>query len=60
MYSFSIDPENNQPSGSLNFGMVQRQQFDFSVNYTTSPLSLRMYMRTYNLMQIQDGQLKML
>jgi hypothetical protein len=60
MYSFSIDPENNQPSGSLNFGMVQRQQFDFSVNYATSPLSLRMYMRTYNLMQIQDGQLKML
>jgi len=60
MYSFSIDPENNQPSGSLNFGMVQRQQFDFSVNYTTSPLNLRMYMRTYNLMQIQDGKLAML
>jgi len=60
MYSFSIDPENNQPSGSLNFGMVNRQQFDFSVNYTTSPLDLRMYMRTYNLMQIQDGTLAML
>ena len=60
MYSFSIDPENNQPSGTLNLGMVTRQQFDFSINMSGAPVNLRMYARTYNLMQIQDGKLAML
>lgn len=60
MYSFSVDPENNQPSGSLNIGMVNRQQFDFSINMSGSPINLRIYARTYNLMQIQDGKLAIL
>ena len=60
MYTFSIDPENNQPSGSLNLGMVARQQFDFSVNMSGTPINLRMYARTYNVMKIQDGKLAMI
>jgi len=60
MYTFAIDPENNQPSGSLNLGMVNRQQIDFSINMSGAPINLRVYARTYNLMQIQDGKLAML
>jgi hypothetical protein len=55
LYPFCLDPSN--VSGSINFGMVQRQQFDF---YVTSASALNMYMRSYNIMEIQDGKLAML
>jgi len=29
MYSFSLDPENPQPTGSVNFGRIKNQYFDF-------------------------------
>ena len=55
LYPFCLDP--SKVSGSINFGMVQRQQFDF---YVTSASALNMYMRSYNIMEIQDGKLAML
>jgi Large eukaryotic DNA virus major capsid protein/Major capsid protein N-terminus len=60
MYSFSLDPENPRSTGSMNFGLIGRQQFDFTLNTPASPVNLRMYMRAYNVMQIQDGTLAML
>ena len=60
MYSFSLDPENFRSTGSMNFGLIGRQQFDFTLNTSASPVNLRMYMRAYNVMQIQDGTLAML
>jgi hypothetical protein len=29
MYSFSQDPENPKPTGSVNFGRIKNQYFDF-------------------------------
>ena len=29
MYSFSLDPENPKPAGSINFGRIKNQYFDF-------------------------------
>ena len=55
MYPFCLDPY--KVSGSINFGMVQRQQFDF---YVKAESTVNMYMRSYNIMQIQDGNLDML
>jgi len=60
MYTFCIDPENNQPSGDINMSMITRQQFDFSLNMTGCPVNMRMYMRSYNIMKIHDGSLAML
>ena len=55
MYPFCLDPY--KVSGSINFGMIERQQFDFYVNAAST---VNMYMRSYNIMQIQDGKLAML
>ena len=59
MYSFCIDPENNQPSGSINMGMMSNQEFDFFMNCSGVPVNIRMYMRSYSTMKIQDGKLYM-
>ena len=60
MYSFSLDPENVKSAGSINFGLIGRQQFDFTLNQAGTPINLRMYMRSYNIMQIKEGKLAML
>lgn len=59
MYSFSLDPENVRSTGSINFGLIGRQQFDFTLSSATT-VNLRMYMRSYNIMQIQGGSLAVL
>ena len=58
-YPFSMDPENDQPTGALNFSTLSSQQFDFYLNSSGSPINLRMYMRAYNAMKIEGGQLSM-
>jgi hypothetical protein len=60
MYSFSLDPENLRSTGSINFGLINRQQFNFTLNTSATPINLRMYMRAYNILQIQNGALAML
>lgn len=60
MYSFCIDPENRQPSGVINMGMIKNQQYYFSLNCSGNPINIRMYMRSYNVMKIQDGKLNMM
>ena len=32
MYSFSLDPEGDAPSGAVNFGRIKHQYFDFYLN----------------------------
>ena len=32
MYSFSLDPESSKPTGSVNFGRLKHQYFDFFLN----------------------------
>lgn len=59
-YSFCIDPENNDPTGHVNFGRVYRQ----TLNLTTVPVSwdsiVRVYARSYNIFRIVDGKGTML
>lgn len=59
-YCFALDPENKQPTGSVNMTQIRRQQFDFSLRYTTEPRTIRIYARSYNVLKIKDGKLRML
>lgn len=51
VYTFAIEPELYQPSGSLNIGTMLHQQF--YVEGAISPF--RIYAVTYNIVRIQDG-----
>ena len=57
IYSFSLYPEENQPSGSCNLSKID----DFSIDITVEPISynkpanVRVYALSYNIFQIIDG-----
>jgi hypothetical protein len=56
MYSFALEPENEQPTGEMNMTNITRQQH--SLTLTASPSSernLRMYAHSYNLFTIKGG-----
>lgn len=57
-YPFAIDPENSLPSGSINMSAVTRQQFDFTLRYTTVNRNIRIYARLHNIMIVDKGELK--
>jgi hypothetical protein len=61
MYSFALDPENINPSGSVNMSCL-RQQFDFVLVPTTAPYgrTIHIYARNYNILKIKDGLLRVL
>lgn len=51
VYTFSIEPETYEPSGSVNIGTMLHQQF-----YVEGPVSpFKIYAVTYNIVRIQDG-----
>jgi hypothetical protein len=52
VYTFSIEPELYEPSGSVNVGTMLHQQF--YVEGARSPF--RIYAVTYNIVRIQDGR----
>ncbi len=62
MYPFALDPENSDPTGSVNFNALVRQQFDFSFRKTSPEVArnVKIYARVHNLMRIQDGKLNIL
>ena len=59
MYPFALDPENDNPTGSVNMCGV-RQQVDFNLISSLSLRILHMYSRSYNVLKIQDGFLRVL
>jgi hypothetical protein len=59
-YCFALDPENKQPTGSVNMTQIRRQQFDFTLRYLAIARTLRIYARSYNVLKIQDGKARLL
>jgi len=62
MYSFSIFPEENQPSGNANFSRISRVlitlEFDnilFPVDGTPAVMNVRFYLRSLNILRIISG-----
>jgi len=54
MYSFSLDPENPRPAGSVNLGRIKNQYFDFFLNTASSDRILTLWSRHYTFLEI-DG-----
>lgn len=59
MYSFSLFPEENQPSGGANMSRLSRVMmvFDFSedLDLNEEPLRVRVYSRNYNILRLISG-----
>jgi len=54
MYSFSLDPENPNPAGSVNFGRIKNQYFDFYLQPAPANRILTIWARYYTFLEI-DG-----
>lgn len=56
VYSFSLYPEKKDPSGSLNIGLIQNQQF----RVQGAQLPFRIYAVTYNIIRFENGSARIL
>lgn len=56
MYSFSLDPEGDAPSGAVNFGRIKNQYFDLYLNASTRNVSriITIWARYYQFIEV-DG-----
>ncbi len=55
-YSFCLEPEKHQPSGSLNFSKLDSANIKVEFNDAASlPIVLKVYARSYNILIIQSG-----
>lgn len=48
MYSFSLDPENEDPSGSANFSLIKNQILNLNLNNNNKNRNIRIYAINYN------------
>ncbi len=53
VYSFSLEPSKIEPSGSCNFSMIDKP--DFNIRTSANGTKLYMYALNYNVLKIQDG-----
>ena len=55
-YSFSLYPDKNQPSGSLDFSWINSATMDFEHPSTVLKGNISIYAVNYNYLQIAQGQ----
>lgn len=56
MYSFSLQPESDQPEGEMNMTNITRQQHTLTLNASpNSQRRLTIYAHSYNMFRIKDG-----
>lgn len=56
MYSFCLDPEEHVPNGSINMSRIQNQIFDFNLNSSLEPRTIKIYALRYNFFEVRDGK----
>ena len=54
-YSFALEPENHQPSGSCNFSKISGAQLQFKYPATTYDFTLKVFAVNYNVLKIGSG-----
>lgn len=59
MYSFAIDPENDDPTGEVNLTEVSNQMHTFVLTPYSGTRVVRIYACTYNQATITDGEVSM-
>ena len=60
LYSLCIDPENIEPTGTINLGRIQKQFLTVNVLPSTQRRLLRVYTRSYNIFTSENGVGKLL
>jgi hypothetical protein len=55
VYSFSLNPEQHQPSGSVNMSRIDNATLLLDLTTATAPLQLRVYAVNYNVLRIMAG-----
>ena len=60
IYSLCIDPENIEPTGTINLGRIQKQFLTVKVVPSTQNRLLRVYTRSYNIFSSENGVGKLL
>lgn len=55
-YGFCIKPEQEQPSGSLNFSRVDSAQIRFQMNDVNNAYDFILFATNYNVLKIENGQ----
>ncbi len=54
-YSFALEPEEHQPSGTCNFSRIDNAQLNFTTIATANNQNLRVYATNYNVLRIMSG-----
>jgi Large eukaryotic DNA virus major capsid protein/Major capsid protein N-terminus len=60
MYSFSLDPESDAPSGHVNFSRIPQQILNINMNPSTDNRNIMIYAANYNFMGIDKGKVTVL
>jgi len=55
LYSFAIDPENMQPSGTCNFSKIDNATLQFSFTPSIADGTISIYATNYNILRIKNG-----
>jgi hypothetical protein len=58
MYSFSLDPEGDSPTGSVNLSRIKNQNLFLGINPTPTNVNIRVYAASYNFLETSNGSAK--
>ena len=58
MYSFSLDPEGESPTGSVNLSRIKNQNLFLSINPTPTNVNIRVYAASYNFLETANNSAK--
>lgn len=56
MYSFCLDPENREPTGSVNMSMIKNQILQLALNPSTDAREIRVFAVSYNFLRFENGK----
>ena len=56
-YSFALNPEQHQPSGTVNMSRIDNATLLLNLSTSTDPVKLRVYAVNYNVLRIMAGEL---
>lgn len=56
MYSFCLDPENPEPTGSVNMSMIKNQILQLNLTPSASARDIRIFAISYNFLRFENGR----
>ena len=59
VYSFALEPEKHQPSGTCNFSKLENCSLEFTDAVLTNPKTISVYAINYNILVINGGYAKL-